>query len=278
MQSIQSSEALQSQCLSWRAEGLRVGFVPTMGFLHAGHLSLMELARAQCDKLVVSIYVNPLQFGPNEDLDRYPRNASGDAAKCLAVGTDVLFLPEALYPPGHVTRVTVNGLTDRLCGAKRPGHFEGVTTVVARLFGLVLPHVAVFGEKDYQQLVVLRRMTRDLALPIEIVGAPLVRDQDGLALSSRNAFLSPEQRERALSLHRALAAMDTQAAAGERDIAALIETGHKCLNVDSLDYLEVLGAQDLEPLRVLDRPARAFVAAKLGATRLIDNWALSPLV
>jgi pantoate--beta-alanine ligase len=278
MQSIQSSEALQSQCLSWRAEGLRVGFVPTMGFLHAGHLSLMELARAQCDKLVVSIYVNPLQFGPNEDLDRYPRDASGDAAKCQAVGTDVLFLPKALYPPGHTTRVTVNGLTDRLCGAKRPGHFEGVTTVVARLFGLVLPHVAVFGEKDYQQLVVLRRMTRDLALPIEIVGAPLVRDHDGLALSSRNAFLSPEQRERALSLHRALSAMDTQAAAGERDVTALIETGHKRLNVDSLDYLEVLGAEDLEPLKVLDRPARVFVAAKLGATRLIDNWALSPLV
>lgn len=277
MHSVQSSEALQSQCLAWRAEGLRVGFVPTMGFLHAGHLSLMALARAQCDKLVVSIYVNPLQFGPNEDLDRYPRDQAGDAAKCKAEGVDLLFLPEELYPPGHTTRVTVNGLTDRLCGAKRPGHFEGVTTVVARLFGLVLPHLAVFGEKDYQQLAVLRRMTCDLGLPIQVVGAPLVRDHDGLALSSRNAFLTPDQRSRALSLNQALAAMGAQATAGETDVSKLMALGHKILNVDDLDYLEVLDAEHLEPLKVLDRPARAFVAAKLGNTRLIDNWALSPV-
>jgi pantoate--beta-alanine ligase len=274
MQSIRSTEALQTQCLAWRAQGLRVGFVPTMGFLHAGHVSLMELARAQCDKLVVSIYVNPLQFAPNEDLERYPRDPVGDAEKCQAVGVDVLFLPDDLYAPGHATRVTVNGLTDRLCGASRPGHFEGVTTVVARFFGLLRPDVAVFGEKDYQQLAVLRRMTRDLALPIEIVGAPLVRDHDGLALSSRNAFLSPAQRQRALSLNRSLAAMAAQARAGERDVTALIKVGRGALDVDELDYLEVLDEENLTPLTVLDRPARAFVAAKLGTTRLIDNWVL----
>jgi pantoate--beta-alanine ligase len=277
MHSVQSSEALQAQCLAWRAEGLRVGLVPTMGFLHAGHLSLMTLARAQCDKLVVSIYVNPLQFDPNEDLDQYPRDQAGDAAKCRAEGVDLLFLPDALYPPGHSTRVIVSGLTERLCGVSRPGHLEGVTTVVSRLFGLVFPHFAVFGEKDYQQLAVLRRMTRDLGLPIEVLGGPLVRDHDGIALSSRNALLNPEQRSRALSLNQALSAMVDLAAAGETDVATILAVGQEILTVDEVHYLEILDAEHFEPLRVLDRPARAFVAGKLGNTRLIDNKALSPV-
>jgi len=271
MQSIQSPQALQEQCLAWRSDGLRVGFVPTMGFLHEGHLSLMRVARARCDRVVVSIFVNPLQFGPNEDLESYPRDAAGDAAKCEGEGVDLLFVPESLYPQGHLTRVKVGGLSERLCGADRPDHFEGVTTVVARLFGLVLPHVAVFGEKDYQQLAVLRRMTSDLGLPIDVVGAPLIRDHDGIALSSRNAYLSPQERQRALSLSRALR---TMAESGERDVAALLSLGRACLDVDQLDYLEVLDADSLEPLEVVDRPARAFVAARLGKTRLIDNWAL----
>jgi pantoate--beta-alanine ligase len=182
---------LQAESLSRRARGQRVGLVPTMGALHRGHLSLMERLRPLCDWLVVSIYVNPLQFGPTEDLSRYPRDPEGDAALCASAGVDAILMPPTLYPPGHRTRVTVSGLTEGLCGASRPGHFEGVTTVVARLFGLVLPHVAIFGEKDYQQLAVLRRMTADLALPIEVLGGALVRDHDGLALSSRNVYLGP---------------------------------------------------------------------------------------
>ena len=271
MQTVRQCEALQSQCLEWRSQGLRVGFVPTMGFLHEGHLSLMRIARSRCDKLVVSIYVNPLQFGPGEDLESYPRDEEGDAAKCDQEGCDLLFLPHSLYSEGHSTRVRVEGLTNRLCGANRPGHFEGVTTVVSRLFGLVLPHLAVFGEKDFQQLAVIRRMTRDLGLPVEVVGGPLVRDFDGLALSSRNAYLSTEERARALSLSGALRAM---AESGIQDTSDLLRLGHGLLEVDELDYLEVLDAETLEPLEVLDRPARAFVAARVGRTRLIDNWAL----
>ena len=248
-----------------------MGFVPTMGFLHEGHLSLMRIARSNCDKLVVSIFVNPLQFGPEEDLDQYPRDEEGDAAKCEGVGVDVLFLPEQLYPDGHCTRVEVQGLTDRLCGASRPGHFEGVTTVVARLFGLVLPHVAVFGEKDYQQLAVIRRMTRDLALPVEVIGGPLVRDHDGLALSSRNAYLSADERRRALSLSAALRSI---AQSDAPTLSDRIAAARDMLEVDELDYLEVLDAETLEPLETLDRPARAFVAARVGKTRLIDNWAV----
>lgn len=268
---IQAPEDIQRQCLQWRAQGLRVGFVPTMGFLHDGHLSLMRLARERCDKLVVSIFVNPLQFGPGEDLDTYPRDEGGDALKCESVGVDALFLPAALYPPGHCSRVVVSGLTDVLCGATRPGHFEGVTTVVARLFGLVQPHVAVFGEKDYQQLAVIRRMVRDLALPVEVVGGPLVRDFDGLALSSRNAYLSAEQRKRALSLHRAL---NHIADSKTPSLEQRIEEARALLEVDELDYLEVLDAESLEPLEAITRPARAFVAARIGKTRLIDNRAV----
>ncbi|HCH66207.1 MAG: pantoate--beta-alanine ligase, partial [Deltaproteobacteria bacterium] len=178
MKTIIDPSEMQAAALEWRARGLRVGFVPTMGFLHRGHTSLMDRARALCDVLVVSIFVNPLQFGPNEDLDRYPRDPEGDAAKCAAHGTDLLFMPTALYPPGHTTRVAVGTLGEGLCGADRPTHFEGVTTVVARLFGIVQPHVSVFGEKDYQQLAIIRRMTRDLAIPVEVVGGALVRDHD----------------------------------------------------------------------------------------------------
>jgi pantoate--beta-alanine ligase len=267
--------ALQAEALRRRAAGQRVGFVPTMGFLHAGHTSLMDLARARCDWLVASIYVNPLQFGPTEDLAQYPRDPEGDADKCIAHGVDALLMPSDLYAPDHKTRVRVADLTAGLCGSDRPTHFEGVTTVVARLFGIVQPHVAVFGEKDFQQLCVIRRMTRDLAMPVEVVGGPLVRDDDGVALSSRNKYLTPDQRVRARSLHRALQAMAAAAAGGERSVGRLVALGQARLDVDALDYLEVRDADDLTPVAVLeDRPARAFVAARVGRPRLIDNLAL----
>lgn len=254
-----------------RAQGQRIGFVPTMGFLHAGHRSLMEIARPQCDHLVVSIYVNPLQFGPNEDLDTYPRDPQGDAAACRAEGVDTIFMPADLYAHDHRTTVSVSALTDGLCGADRPGHFDGVTTVVARLFGLVQPTLAVFGEKDYQQLAVIRRMVRDLAMGIQIIGGPLVRDSDGLALSSRNAYLSASDRLRGLTLHQALFAMaDSQATSAKERITL----GQSILQADTVDYLAIVDADSLEPLDEIDRPARALVAARIGGTRLIDNIAL----
>jgi pantoate--beta-alanine ligase len=233
----------------------------------------MDIAGVLCARVVVSIFVNPLQFGPTEDLSRYPRDVDGDLATCRAHGAAAVFLPETLYEQGFCTTVSVAGPARGLCGTRRPGHFDGVATVVARLFGLAQPHVAVFGEKDWQQLAVIRRMVRDLALEVEIVGGPLVRDTDGLALSSRNRYLSPAERVRALSLSRALFAMQ---ASGLRDVPALCALGRGLLDVDHLDYLEVVEATSLEPLAVLDRPARALMAAHVGSTRLIDNVPLEP--
>jgi pantoate--beta-alanine ligase len=276
MRTFTDPHALQAEALARRAHGARVGFVPTMGFLHAGHRSLMELARPRCDWLVVSIFVNPLQFGPTEDLSRYPRDPEGDAALCAAAGVDALLLPPTLYDEDHSTTVTVAGPSDGLCGASRPGHFAGVATVVARLFGLVQPSFAVFGEKDYQQLAVIRRMVRDLALPVEVIGGPLVRDTDGVALSSRNAYLSADERERARSLSRGLFALQAAAAAGERDASALLAAAAAHFTVDRLDYLELRAADSLAPLSALDRPARALVAAYVGRTRLLDNVSVEP--
>ncbi len=258
---------------AWRAEGARVGFVPTMGCLHRGHASLLDLARARCDRVVASIYVNPLQFGPSEDLARYPRDPQGDLRLCADRGVDLVFLPDTLYPPDFTTRVRVDALGSVLCGASRPGHFEGVTTVVARLFGVVGPCEAVFGEKDWQQFVVVRRMALDLALDVDVVAGPLVRDDDGLALSSRNRYLSPSDRVRALSLHRALFALRD---GREASVPALVEAGRARLDVDRLDYLAVVDPWTLEPLPRVDRPARALVAALVGGTRLIDNVTLEP--
>jgi pantoate--beta-alanine ligase len=259
---------------AWRAglpAGARVGFVPTMGFLHAGHASLMALLRPRVDALLVSIYVNPLQFGPSEDLDRYPRDAEGDAALCRAEGVDAVFAPASLYAPDFSTVVRVDGLTDGLCGASRPTHFQGVTTVVARLFGLTGAHVAAFGEKDYQQLAVIRRMVADLALPVEIVGGPIVRDEGGLALSSRNAYLSDPDRRRARTLRAALRALQAAYDAGERDVDALRAVARAHVDADRLDYLEVVDAASLRALHRVEGPARALIAAFYGATRLIDN-------
>lgn len=276
MQTIQSFEQMTAWAEAARARGERIGFVPTMGFLHSGHVSLMARLRPRVDRLVVSIYVNPLQFGPNEDLDTYPRDPDGDAAKCAAAGVDLLFMPPDLYPEGFSTAVTVDRLTDGLCGGSRPGHFDGVTTVVARLLNLTRCHEACFGEKDFQQLAVIRRMVIDLAMPVEIVPGPLIRDEDGLALSSRNKYLSTVDRERGLSLHRALFAMQDAWEQGERSGETLLGVAHALLTVDGLDYLELVDAQTLQPVKIVTRPARALVAARLGRTRLIDNVAVGP--
>lgn len=262
---------MQAQGLAWRGEGVRVGLVPTMGSLHAGHTSLMDIARKHCDVLVASIFVNPTQFAPSEDLDKYPRDPDGDAAKCKAHGVDLLFTPSDFYPPGYLTSVRVSQLTEHLCGVDRPEHFGGVTSVVARFFGVVQPSVAVFGEKDFQQLAVIRRMVRDLAMPVKVLGGPLIREADGLALSSRNVNLSAVDRQRAVSLSGALLEMRAQIQAGERDMAKLLAFTEERVDCDQLEYLSLRDSDDLELLSELRAPARAFVAARYGGTRLIDN-------
>ena len=271
MRTITDTAAMQAQGLAWRRGGLRVGLVPTMGFLHTGHTSLMDLARRHCDVLVASIFVNPIQFGLNEDLDQYPRDLEGDAAKCQAHGVDLLFMPSDFYPPGFRTSVRVAQLTEILCGVDRPEHFDGVTSVVARFFGVIQPSVAVFGEKDFQQLAVIRRMVRDLAMPVEILSGPLVRQADGIALSSRNVNLSAVDRQRALSHSGALRELRAQVQAGERDLAKLVARARAQVDCDRLEYLELRDGDDLELLSELRAPARAFVAARYGETRLIDN-------
>lgn len=258
------------------AHGKTLALVPTMGFLHAGHLSLFRRARQCADTCAASLFVNPAQFGPSEDLARYPRDEAGDFSKMEAEGVSLVFAPtvEALYPEGEQTRVDVAQLADRLCGRSRPGHFRGVTTVVLKLFNLFRPHVAVFGEKDFQQLQVIRRMVRDLFLDIEILGAPLVREADGLALSSRNAYLSASERLNALGLSRALQAIQSGIDEGLRQTDELRARGRQVLQRHELveDYLEIVDEATLEPLDRLGSCAgRALVAAYCGGVRLIDN-------
>jgi len=262
-----------------RREGRRVGLVPTMGFLHRGHLSLMEACRGRADLTAVSIFVNPTQFGPNEDLTRYPRDLEGDLKKCRETGVDVVFAPEsgAMYPAGHRTFVEVSQLQDGLCGAHRPGHFRGVATVVTQLFALARPHLAVFGEKDWQQLQIIRRLAADLHLGVEVVGMPIVREADGLAMSSRNAYLSPAERTRALALGRGLGAARARWAAGERQGDALREAVRVELRAAEVreDYVELVTPDTLEPLARAERAdARLLVAGFVGTTRLIDNTAV----
>jgi len=253
--------------------GERIAFVPTMGALHDGHLKLLAEGRAVADRLVLSIFVNPTQFGPGEDLARYPRDLEGDLAKAAELGTDVAFVPEAadVYPPGFQSYVQVRELERGLDGPHRPNHFVGVATVVCKLFNMVRPSVALFGEKDYQQLAIIRRMVLDLDMGIRIVAVPTVRDPDGLALSSRNAYLSAAERARALSLSKALFFARARAAGGERDGAMLIDTARSRLDVDRTDYIELVDAETLAPMQMLERPAVLAIAAFVGKTRLIDN-------
>lgn len=258
---------------AWRRAGERLALVPTMGALHAGHMALVARARTEADRVVVSIFVNPKQFGPGEDLARYPRRLEADRAMLADAGVDAVFAPSEadIYPPGFATTVHVGRLGDVLDGAARPGHFDGVATVVARLFGLVRPDVAVFGEKDWQQLRIIHRMVADLALPVGIVGHPTVRELDGLALSSRNAYLSADERARAPMLHAVL----IEAADGlRRGVAYPLGTAQAQLTGAgfALDYLALTDADDLS-LRIAP-PGRLLVAARLGTTRLIDNIAV----
>jgi pantoate--beta-alanine ligase len=267
---------VRAACDAARAAGRRVGFVPTMGYFHEGHRSLMRAARAENDFVVLSIFVNPTQFGPNEDLSAYPRDPLGDAAVAEAEGVDLLFSPEVaeMYPAGARTTVHVSGLTEGLCGASRPGHFDGVTTVVAKLFSIVGACRAYFGRKDAQQLAVIRRMTEDLDLPVEVVGCALVREADGLALSSRNAYLTDDERRAATILSGALYMASEAVVAGVRDAATV-----RSLIVDTvarsplarLDYAEVVDADTLEPLARISGDTLVALAAFVGKARLIDN-------
>lgn len=270
---------------AWRA-GLAaevpVAFVPTMGYLHEGHLSLLREGRRRAGatgRLVLSIFVNPTQFGPNEDLDRYPRDEAGDLAKAASCGVDVAFCPTdplELYPLGTGTWVDVDGLDRHLCGASRPGHFRGVCTVVAKLWGLVRPSVGLFGEKDYQQLAILRRMHADLFMVGEVVGQPIVREADGLAMSSRNANLRGTARTDALAISRYLAGVRGRFAAGERDAAALLGDAAAELLPGRVDYASLVDAGDLQPVAVVERPVLVAVAGFFGGVRLIDNVVLTP--
>ena len=266
---------LRAAVAEWRRDGLSVGLVPTMGALHAGHLALIRRSRADCERTVASLFVNPIQFNDPEDLAAYPRDEAADAALFTAEGTDLLFAPaaEEVYPAGFATEVRVTGLGDCLCGATRPGHMEGVATVVAKLLNQVRPDVAYFGEKDFQQLQIIRRMAADLDLDVRIAGVATVREPDGLALSSRNVLLTPEQRRIAPALHRAL---DTAAAelAGGVAAKAAIETARTAIleaGFEAIDYLDLRAEADLRALERADRPARLFAAAWLGEVRLIDN-------
>ncbi|MBI4817891.1 MAG: pantoate--beta-alanine ligase [Deltaproteobacteria bacterium] len=261
-----------------QAQGLRVGFVPTMGALHEGHLALVDAARARSEVVVASIFVNPKQFGPSEDFTRYPRDLEKDATLLEQRGADVVFAPsvDEMYPAGFGTAVSTPDVAKGLCAAFRPGHFEGVATVVARLFGIVRPDVAVFGEKDFQQLAVIRRLVSDLALDVEIIGHPIVREPDGLAMSSRNAYLSKDDRLRALSLSRGLKHAEAAFQAGERSADSLVAVALRELTAEGVapEYLE-LRSFELKSIDRADGPCLLLVAARFGSTRLIDNRILA---
>ena len=261
-----------------RAGGKSLALIPTMGALHAGHIALVEEARRRADRVVATIFVNPLQFGANEDLDRYPRQEEKDAEMLGQAGCDLLWLPQAqdMYPPGFATTVSVKALSDRWDGEARPGHFDGVATVVAKLLCAVRPDIAVFGEKDFQQLAVIRRMTQDLQLGVEILGHPTIRDADGLALSSRNAYLSADERQNALALPQALneAAAQIQSGAPVADSLARAKEQLIAAGFSRIDYLALVNALTLEPLDRADGPMRLIAAAVIGRTRLIDNIAV----
>jgi pantoate--beta-alanine ligase len=263
-----------------RRAGKRLGFVPTMGALHEGHLSLVRAARASCDAVAASIFVNPTQFGPNEDLAKYPRSFDRDRELLEHEGVEILFAPmvEEMYPAGALTWVTVEELSSKLDGRSRPGHFRGVTTVVAKLFHIVEPDAAFFGQKDAAQVAIIRRMVRDLNLPVEIVVGPIVREPDGLAMSSRNAYLHPEQRKQAVVLYQSLMQVKQLVDAGERDAAKLVAVGRAAFAKEAdirVDYFEIVDPDSLDPVPDISRDALIVVAAFVGPTRLIDNLLLS---
>lgn len=279
MQVLHTIAEMRQASRAARNSGQRLGFVPTMGALHEGHLSLVREARRQCDAVAASIFVNPTQFGPNEDYNKYPRTLERDSEMLRRENVDFVFAPaaEEMYPAGAVTWVTVEDLSERLCGRSRPGHFRGVTTVVNKLFNIVEPDLAFFGQKDAAQVAILKRMVRDLRMGVEIVVCPIVREADGLAMSSRNAYLSASERRAALILSRTLQEVERRFDAGERGAAALIAEGKRVFGMEPsarLDYLEIVDPETLQTLGAVDRPALVAIAAFVGSTRLIDNVVL----
>ncbi len=277
MNIVKTIEEARNQVKSWRKEGYSIALVPTMGYLHEGHTSLIKRAAKENQKVVVSIFVNPTQFGPNEDLDSYPRDLSMDTILCKAAGAHLIFAPEAseMYYRDALTNISVKELTRGLCGAKRAGHFDGVCTVVSKLFNIVPADKAYFGEKDAQQLAVIKRMVRDLNFDIEIIGCPIVREDDGLAKSSRNTYLSPVEREAALILSKSLTIGKETLSHGEKSAEILKETIKKQLESEALakiDYIEVVDALSLTSIELIDKPILVAIAVFIGKTRLIDNF------
>jgi pantoate--beta-alanine ligase len=280
MRIVRSIPELRVALKAVRESGQSIGLVPTMGFLHEGHASLIRQSTARCDTTVVSVFVNPTQFGPGEDLERYPRDLERDQNLCLRLGVGTLFMPDPaeIYPTGFSTSIEVGPIADALCGRFRPGHFRGVATIVTKLFNLVQPDLAFFGQKDLQQTSVIRRVVKDLNLPVDILVAPTVREADGLALSSRNAYLGPKARKTALGISRGLFAAEAQFQAGERDAATLVATVRQELQgVDEIQYCEAVDPLTMDSLAgAVSRPAALCVAVVLDGTRLIDNVLLSP--
>jgi pantoate--beta-alanine ligase len=279
LQQIETIIGMKAACRSVSREGKRLGLVPTMGALHEGHLSLVRESKSQCDVTAVSIFVNPLQFGPTEDFAKYPRTLEQDIALLAGLGVDLLFIPSAaeMYPPGAKTGVEVGDLSSRLDGGSRPEHFRGVTTVVCKLFEIVRPDRAFFGQKDAAQVAVLRKMVRDLDMDVEIVVCPIVRESDGLAMSSRNAYLNAEQRQQALVLGRSLQRVKSAFDAGERDAGILTNVGTQAVTTEAgakLDYFAIVDSETLEPVAQVSRGTLVAVAAWVGTTRLIDNIVL----
>jgi pantoate--beta-alanine ligase len=276
MKIIRDVKGMQAVAERLYREGKTVGFVPTMGYFHEGHLSLMRIARKQADVVVASIYVNPTQFGPNEDLDKYPRDFERDETLAEKEGVDILFYPDdsEMYPEGYLTYVKVHEITEILCGASRPTHFQGVTTICAKLFHIIKPHFAVFGQKDYQQAVVIRRMVRDLNFDLEIVLGPIVREKDGLAMSSRNTYLSAEGRKSALALCESLRMAEKMIQKGERSSKVLIESIRKHIQskpFTKIDYVSIVHPETLQPLNRIEDCVVIVLAVFVGQTRLIDN-------
>ena len=277
MEIIRTVADMKARAAAWKTEGLSIGLVPTMGSLHEGHESLMDAARAASDRVVVSVFVNPIQFGPGEDYEAYPRDLERDARICERHGVDVVFHPEVddMYAPAHNTFVVMETLTDSLCGASRPGHFRGVCTVVTKLFNIVQPHRAFFGQKDAQQLAIIMRMVSDLNMNLEVVGCPIVREEDGLAKSSRNTYLSTEERAAALCLSRAIFKAKEMIEGGERNSARVAQAVTETIEEEPLariDYVEVVNLGNMQPVETLPERGLVAIAVYIGSTRLIDNY------
>lgn len=281
MEVVNTIAVMQEECESLRLSGKRIALVPTMGFFHEGHLELMRVGRELSDIVVVSIFVNPTQFGPNEDFESYPRDTESDLAKAEERNIDLVFAPsvDEMYPGGSQTKIMVEKVTKHLCGLSRPGHFDGVTTVVAKLFNIAKPHIAIFGEKDYQQLTVIRRMAKDLDMDIRIVGVPTFREPDGLAMSSRNSYLNTDERVSALSLNKSLDLAEDLCKHGEREVFKIGEAVEALILSHPhtiIDYINICDPHTLEDLEILEKEALVALAVKVGKTRLIDNRVIKP--